>query len=155
MAGYGFSVFVGTDVVLYFSTDQGSSWQRSGQGLPNVNVNDLQYSHITNILAAATWGRGIFLARVSPVIKVPQLMAAVNRILLGISNDAPGVYIGPDGKLHPWGPGDPAILETDATNLSLRNVLNGLALMETAYRITHRKGRERTQREALVRCNWH
>src|SRR5207237_5491480 len=35
--------------------------------------------------------------------------AAVGRILFGIINDAPGVWIGPDGTPHPvpGGPGDP------------------------------------------------
>src|SRR5262249_54108604 len=44
----------------YVSYNGGGSWQRLGQGLPNVPVVDLQFSQNFETLAAATQGRGVF-----------------------------------------------------------------------------------------------
>jgi hypothetical protein len=53
-------LYVGTQVGVYVSYDGGKTWQRLGQGLPNVPVVDLQFSQNFEILAAATQGRGVF-----------------------------------------------------------------------------------------------
>ncbi len=54
------TVYVGTDVGCYFTTDNGGSWQVLGAGLPNVPVLDLKYHHPTKTLVAGTHGRSMF-----------------------------------------------------------------------------------------------
>lgn len=58
-----------------------------------------------------------------------DLAASFVRILFGVTNDAPGVVIGPDGKPHPvpGGPGDPLWTRLSPT---ARDVLIGLAVNE-------------------------
>ncbi|MFL5588285.1 MAG: hypothetical protein ACJ8DI_11600, partial [Ktedonobacteraceae bacterium] len=57
-------LFVGTAVGIYTSSHQGpnTSWSRLGSTLPDVSVQDLQFDLVTNSLAAATYGRGIFVS---------------------------------------------------------------------------------------------
>ena len=57
------SVFAGTTVGVYssFAQDSRTTWKRLGSGLPDTLVTDLQFNSNTNTLAAALWGRGVFL----------------------------------------------------------------------------------------------
>ncbi len=58
----------GASVTIYVATDAGvfrliegeTEWQVFGRGLPAVRVTDLAYSQRTDTLAAATYGRGLF-----------------------------------------------------------------------------------------------
>ncbi len=54
------TIFVGDDVGVYSSVDNGKTWQRLGVGLPNVPVVDLQLDTKLGELAAATQGAGVF-----------------------------------------------------------------------------------------------
>ena len=67
--------------------------------------------------------------------------AEVGRILFGVVNDAPGVWIGPDGHPHPvpGGPGDPGLLHLSP---AARDLLIGAALNEVAHVVTDAKLRE-------------
>jgi hypothetical protein len=56
----GSALFVGTDVGVYRSTNGGVTWQAVGSDLPNVPVTDLEIGTATNVLVAATFGRGIW-----------------------------------------------------------------------------------------------
>jgi hypothetical protein len=59
---------VGSPATLYLGTDQGvyaapvgsNTWTRVVVGLPNVQVTDLQIDTTQNILAAGTYGRGMW-----------------------------------------------------------------------------------------------
>src|SRR5581483_1189237 len=53
-------LYVGTQVGVYTSVDQGTTWQRLGTGLPNVPVLDLSFSQQFEKLVAGTLGRGVF-----------------------------------------------------------------------------------------------
>ncbi len=53
-------IFLGTDIGVFVSTNEGSSWAPFGSGLPAVTVFDLKYKLESNILLAATHGRGCF-----------------------------------------------------------------------------------------------
>src|SRR5260370_1911889 len=61
----GATVYIGTDVGVFSSSDGGTSWARFGTGLPNVQVKDLQVVPSQDLLAAGTYGRGMW------EIKVP------------------------------------------------------------------------------------
>lgn len=56
-------VYVGTDTGVYFlpgGPAGGSTWQRLGRGLPNVQIKELVLNTTTNMLSAGTYGRGLF-----------------------------------------------------------------------------------------------
>jgi hypothetical protein len=53
-------LFVGNDTGVYASSDLGVTWSRFRTGLPNVQVRDLELSRTQNILAAGTYGRGLW-----------------------------------------------------------------------------------------------
>ena len=54
------TVFAGTDIGVFRSTDAGSSWQPFDEGLPNVRIRDLAFVPQTRTLRAGAWGRGTF-----------------------------------------------------------------------------------------------
>lgn len=56
--------FVGTDIGVYASTDAGASWTPRSQGLPNTAVYDLRLRDGSNLLRAATHGRGLWELRI-------------------------------------------------------------------------------------------
>jgi photosystem II stability/assembly factor-like uncharacterized protein len=53
-------LYFGTYRGLYRSLDQGATWTRFGQDLPNTWVTDLELVPALDLLAAGTWGRGAF-----------------------------------------------------------------------------------------------
>ncbi len=60
IAVVGSSLYVATDVGVFFSADNGATWLAAGEDLPNVPVTDLEYRANSNSLYAATFGRGIY-----------------------------------------------------------------------------------------------
>ncbi len=53
-------LYVGTDLGVFFSSDQGVNWTPFVTGLPNVAVFDLVYNLANNTIVAGTHGRGAF-----------------------------------------------------------------------------------------------
>ncbi len=51
-------LFAGTDVGVFMSVDEGSSWQPLQEGMPLVTVTDLEVNNLDRFLIAATFGRG-------------------------------------------------------------------------------------------------
>ena len=51
------TIYVGTDVGAYWTSNNGQTWQMLGQGLPNVIVNGLALHRASRTLRAATFGR--------------------------------------------------------------------------------------------------
>jgi hypothetical protein len=80
--------------------------------------------------------------------------AAVGRILFGIINDAPGVWIGPDGRPHhvPGGPGDPVWMDLSP---SVRDLFLGAALREIGQAVGQPELREQVSRmgSALIKAS--
>jgi photosystem II stability/assembly factor-like uncharacterized protein len=54
------TMYVGTDVGVWMTTDGGANWDLFGDGLPNVDVYDLKLHAPTRLLRAATHGRGLW-----------------------------------------------------------------------------------------------
>lgn len=72
----GGELFVGTDLGVFRSGDDGASWATASSGLPNVAVFDLAYSLPTQTLVAATHGRSMWAATVTPTLTATQLAVA-------------------------------------------------------------------------------
>jgi photosystem II stability/assembly factor-like uncharacterized protein len=70
----GGDLFVGTDLGVFQSTDDGRTWSRPASGLPNVAVFDLVFHRSTNALLAATHGRSMFSLSVVPDAPPTQLI---------------------------------------------------------------------------------
>jgi len=54
------TIYVGTDIGVYRTTDQGANWERFGAGFPFVRVTDLFIAKNGSLLRAATFGRGVW-----------------------------------------------------------------------------------------------
>lgn len=65
---------IGTDLGVFRSTDAGGSWSAASTGLPNVAVFDVKYNLATTTLAAATHGRGVWTATLTPTLVANQLI---------------------------------------------------------------------------------
>ncbi|HKD41271.1 MAG TPA: hypothetical protein VKB87_13390, partial [Myxococcaceae bacterium] len=52
------TIYVGTDIGVYRTTDRGANWERFGVGFPFVRVTDLFIARNGSLLRAATYGRG-------------------------------------------------------------------------------------------------
>src|SRR5438128_2465078 len=66
------SIFAGTDIGVYNSTDGGASWAPFGTGLPRSAVFDLALQNANRVLRAGTHGRGVWeisLAAAAPTIQ--------------------------------------------------------------------------------------
>lgn len=59
--------FVGTDIGVFRTTNGGSSWLNYSQGLPNTAIYDLRRRAGSNLLRAATHGRGLWEIRTDMV----------------------------------------------------------------------------------------
>jgi autotransporter-associated beta strand protein len=53
-------IYIGTDQGVYMLPSGSDTWHRVGAGMPNVQVHDLQLNQTTNVLLAATYGRGVY-----------------------------------------------------------------------------------------------
>lgn len=53
-------VYAGTDLGVWFTNSNMTSWIRYSQGLPNVVVTDLDIHYMRNKIRAATYGRGLW-----------------------------------------------------------------------------------------------
>jgi photosystem II stability/assembly factor-like uncharacterized protein len=54
------TIYAGTDIGVYHSTDGGANWAPYGTDLPRVAVFDLEISNVQRVLRIATHGRGIW-----------------------------------------------------------------------------------------------
>ena len=56
----GNSIFVATDIGVFYTTDEGEYWNILDSGLPQVVITDLVHHEDDNLLVAATYGRGMY-----------------------------------------------------------------------------------------------
>jgi hypothetical protein len=54
------TIYAGTDLGVYRTTDGGATWTRFGNGLPLVRVTDMSFARNGALLRVATYGRGIW-----------------------------------------------------------------------------------------------
>ncbi|HSZ57460.1 MAG TPA: autotransporter-associated beta strand repeat-containing protein, partial [Tepidisphaeraceae bacterium] len=66
------TLYVGNDNGVWASTDDGTTWAPYATGLPNVQVHDLEFDPVNNILAAFTYGRGVW--EISTAIAAPLIV---------------------------------------------------------------------------------
>jgi hypothetical protein len=63
------TIYAGTDIGVYVSTDGGANWSPFGTGLPRSAVFDLQIQRSNRILRAATHGRGVWEIQLNTTFK--------------------------------------------------------------------------------------
>jgi photosystem II stability/assembly factor-like uncharacterized protein len=54
------TLYVGTDLGVFVSTNGGARWDVLGGTLPSVQISDLQYQPRDNVIVIATYGRGMY-----------------------------------------------------------------------------------------------
>jgi hypothetical protein len=59
-------IVVGTDVGVFQTSNGGTTWSSGPSGIPNAIIFDLVYQPASNLLVAATYGRGMFAYNVTP-----------------------------------------------------------------------------------------
>jgi hypothetical protein len=102
-------LYVGTDVGLYFSLDQGQSWRRWENGFPTVPVHDLKIHPRDRELIVGTHGRSLWIVDVAQLQSLtPEIIAAAQPVLF---QPAPGLQygsapVGGESTGHSWFMGD-------------------------------------------------
>jgi photosystem II stability/assembly factor-like uncharacterized protein len=71
-------IFVGTDIGVFQSIDEGTSWVSFNSGLPAVEVYDMKYKQIAGIILAATHGRGCWTFDIGSVLGVDPYSVVPN-----------------------------------------------------------------------------
>jgi photosystem II stability/assembly factor-like uncharacterized protein len=61
-------LYIGTDNGVYRSTNAGTTWATFGAGLPNAQVRDLEFNASLGVLAAGTFGRGVWEIAFAPSV---------------------------------------------------------------------------------------
>lgn len=54
------TIYAGTDLGVYITTDSGATWNRMGDGLPMVPVRDMYVAKNQDFIRVATYGRGLW-----------------------------------------------------------------------------------------------
>jgi len=54
------TIYAGTDLGIYISTDNGATWNRMGEGFPVVPVRDIYVAKNQDFIRVATYGRGLW-----------------------------------------------------------------------------------------------
>ena len=81
-------LFVGTEMGVFVSTDEGGSWARMRGGLPTVRVDDLAIHPRDNALVVATHGRGFWvLDDLAPLQHLAEAKAAEGAYLVPVKSE--------------------------------------------------------------------
>lgn len=67
-------VYIGCDVGVFRSTDEGANWAAWSENLPNSSVSDLQIHEPTRMIRATTRGRSVWERRLDAPAAVPPLI---------------------------------------------------------------------------------
>ncbi len=93
-------LYVGTDLGVFQSGDDGVTWAPSTTGMPNVAVLDLAFQTVTQTVVAATHGRGMFAHTVASVGALRGDVSLDGRVS---ALDAQGILAGVAGLPLPSG----------------------------------------------------
>jgi photosystem II stability/assembly factor-like uncharacterized protein len=77
-------IFVGTDIGVFQSTNDGTSWLPFNNGFPAVAVFDLKYKDRANVLLAATHGRGNFMYYDLPPLPTIRMTVSSSNVDFGL-----------------------------------------------------------------------
>jgi hypothetical protein len=78
----GGKLYVATDAGVYFSNNNGASWQPLSSGsMPRVPATDVQFDAGQQLLAVATLGRGSFAISTAPISPIPDQSAPEDNTL--------------------------------------------------------------------------
>jgi photosystem II stability/assembly factor-like uncharacterized protein len=91
------TMYVGTDVGVWVTTDGGANWSPFNDGLPNVDVYDLKLHAPTRLLRAATHGRGLW-ERQLDVASVPDVRLVMRDHIMDTGRLTPS----PSGLASAW-----------------------------------------------------
>ena len=69
-----YTYFLGTDVGIFYSQDNGTTWTETYNGLPNTVMMHLDYQPLTNTLRIGTHGRGVYEAYIgqAPITSINE-----------------------------------------------------------------------------------
>jgi photosystem II stability/assembly factor-like uncharacterized protein len=81
-------MYVGTDVGVFRTTDEGATWQLFSDGLPNTAIYDLKLHTPARLLRAATHGRGLW-ERKLDTISMPDVDLFVRHHLMDTARITP------------------------------------------------------------------
>ncbi len=56
------TLYIGTDVGVFFKEDTAAAWQAFDKGMPRINVTDIEINYVQNNVYAATYGRGVWIS---------------------------------------------------------------------------------------------
>jgi hypothetical protein len=66
------TVYAGTDVGLYRTTNQGLTWERFGEGLPMVAVRDIYIAPDSSFMRVGTHGRGVWEMQAGSIFDIDE-----------------------------------------------------------------------------------
>jgi hypothetical protein len=109
------TLYVGTDVGVFWSTDGGATWANTSVALPNTVISDVLLDKAANQLVVATYGRGIWaaplprdavpgdaFASASPVGPLPYTQVGLSNTAAGADEPGEVTSCGPMGKTLWW-----------------------------------------------------
>ena len=76
------SLYIASDVGVFFSSDVGTSWRVLGTGLPNVPITDLVLHNPTRTLVAATYGRSMYTFDLTQITDVREIASRPTDFML-------------------------------------------------------------------------
>ncbi len=94
------ALYIGTDLGVFVSSDDGVTWAPSTTGMPNVAVMDLVFQGATHMIVAATHGRGMFAHTVGTPVALRGDVNGDGRVS---ALDAQGILTGVVGLNLPTG----------------------------------------------------
>lgn len=97
------TIYVGTDVGVYYSVNEGATWVAMNTGLPAVQVYDLKYKESLKILLAATHGRGCFKFDLNTTFYNTDVGVYANITPMGIVNINTPVTLAPKATIKNFG----------------------------------------------------
>ncbi len=140
----GQTVYVGTDVGVYFTTNPGSgynTWAPFGTGLPNVQVVELEDVPRLHLLAAGTHGRGMWVIPIPlshltlhlPSHGFTEGMGLTNYTVAEFTDSTPGAAPGDFTATVTWGDGGYTLFPAWGSIVPKGNGVFALVVPYTAY----------------------